>query len=326
MRRAGARWCNEKALGGRWLRFGGKQMRGDLAEFPDYTKPGENLEGVVGDVDFPPEEALACGGHVVMVIVVPAFAERENGKKPIVAAAVSGLVAPGTEKVRKRVDGEGVVPEEHGAEAESPNQERPATDQPEDDRQGGRRNHVVLVEPAQLRKLGEVADVFKARVIVLVRNNPADVRPEEPEKRRRVQIIFLIRKAVVMPVVRGPPKNSLLRGRLRHERNYELKRAARFVRTMRKIPVIAGCNEKHPHDKNRQTRDQIRPAKRKKENAERQEVNRRKRNRLKNRNARAVRQENQPIARERSHPACSSVEFTKARNSAGAETRHQFSV
>ena|SRR5215475_1599856 len=72
---------------------------------------------------------------------------------------------------------------------------------------------------------------------------------------------------------------------------------------MGKIAVIAGGDEEHSHDENRQTSDQIGPMKREKENAEREEMNRRKRNRLKNGNAGSVRQGYRPIARERSHPA-----------------------
>src|SRR5262245_51394555 len=112
---------------------------------------------------------------------------------------------------------------------------------------------------------------------------------------------------MMVPMMSGPPEHSLLCGRLGHERNHKLKWTARFVRTVRKIAVITGRDKEHPHRENRRASDQIRPVKGKKENPEREKMNRGKRNRLNNGNAGAVRQGNRPIARERSHPACSSV-------------------
>src|SRR5258708_25008566 len=63
----------------------GQQVRGDFAEIPDDAEPGHNLQRVVGDVNFPPEEALARGSHKVMMVVVPAFAQGEQSEQPIVA-------------------------------------------------------------------------------------------------------------------------------------------------------------------------------------------------------------------------------------------------
>ena len=109
-----------RELGGEGLPFGGEEMGGDFAEVPDEATPGEGFERVVGDVDFPPEEALTCASHIVMMIVVPAFTEGHESEEPVVAAGVGGLVAARAEKMRERVDGEGVMPEERGAEAEAP--------------------------------------------------------------------------------------------------------------------------------------------------------------------------------------------------------------
>jgi len=76
-------------------------VRGDFAELPDKPEPGEDLEGVVGDIDFPPEEALASGSHVMVVIVMPALAESEDGEEPIVLAGVGSFVATRAEQVRE---------------------------------------------------------------------------------------------------------------------------------------------------------------------------------------------------------------------------------
>src|ERR1700682_6757067 len=94
-----------------------EQMHGHFAQVPDDAEPGEDLQRVVSDVDLPPEEALARRGHEVMMVVVPAFAEREQGDQPVVLAGVTGFVAPRAEKVRERIDGERIVPQKHRAHA-----------------------------------------------------------------------------------------------------------------------------------------------------------------------------------------------------------------
>src|SRR5713101_9684906 len=56
----------------------GEQMHGHFAQVPNDAEPGENLQRVVGDVDLPPVEALSRRSHEVMMVVVPAFAERQQ--------------------------------------------------------------------------------------------------------------------------------------------------------------------------------------------------------------------------------------------------------
>src|SRR5438128_2096023 len=301
----------------------GEEMGGDFAKVPYEAACGEGFERVIGDVNFPPEETLADASHVVMMIVVPALAEGHEGEEPIVAAGVGSVVEARTEKMRERIDGEGVVPEKRGAQAESPEKERQAAHEKKRNGERGRRNYVIFVEPAELGKSGEVADVVEARVFVFIGDDPADVRPEKTEKRGRVKILFLIRVAMMMAVMSGPPENALLRGGHGHEGDNELKDAARFERAMGKVAVIAGGDEKHAHDEKRDADDEIRPMKWKKENSEGKNVNDRERKREKNRNAGAVGQGNRPIARESCHPACSSVDSgvvsDAARKSAGSK-------
>ena len=56
----------------------GEQVNWYFAQIPNDAKPGEDFQRVVGDVDFPPEEALARGSHKMMMIVMPAFAEGKQ--------------------------------------------------------------------------------------------------------------------------------------------------------------------------------------------------------------------------------------------------------
>src|SRR6202521_6300373 len=117
----------------------GEQTHGHLAQVPDDAEPGEDLQRVVGDVDLPPEEALARRGHEVMMVVVPAFAERQQRQQPVVLAGVGGLIAPRTKEVRERIDRKRIVPEHHGADAEAPHKQRPSADEHQRGAQGDRR-------------------------------------------------------------------------------------------------------------------------------------------------------------------------------------------
>ena len=59
------------------------------------TRPrrAQEPEDHVTDVDLPPEESLVGGTLVVVMVVVPAFAERDQRQNKIVTAVVRGGVA-----------------------------------------------------------------------------------------------------------------------------------------------------------------------------------------------------------------------------------------
>src|SRR6267378_6471905 len=91
----------------------GEQMRRHFAEIPHDAEPGENFQRVIGNVNLPPVKALTRRSHEVMMIVVPAFTEREQRQQPVVLAGVRSLITTRPEKVRERIDGERVVPQQH---------------------------------------------------------------------------------------------------------------------------------------------------------------------------------------------------------------------
>src|SRR5271168_2967306 len=99
-----------------------EQLLRDLAEIPDDPERLEHLETVVGEIDLPPEKSVARRGRVVMVIVVPAFAERDHREREAVAAVVAGLVAAPAEDVGERVDRERAVREHNRRDKESPDE------------------------------------------------------------------------------------------------------------------------------------------------------------------------------------------------------------
>src|SRR5262245_58743437 len=57
-------------------------------EIPHEAQERHELQDVIRDVDLPPEEALARRVRIVVVVVVPAFAEREQRDDQAVAAIV----------------------------------------------------------------------------------------------------------------------------------------------------------------------------------------------------------------------------------------------
>src|SRR5690348_11698354 len=61
----------------------------DRLQIPDDAHPGHDLEQIERDVDLPPVKALARRARVVVVIVVPAFTERDQREEPVVAARIA---------------------------------------------------------------------------------------------------------------------------------------------------------------------------------------------------------------------------------------------
>jgi len=90
MRRILAR--SPSGRGGREGLAFGEDVVGDAAEFADEAKPGEGLQAVVGEIDLPPVRALADGGHEVVMVVVPTFAESDEGEEPVVLAGVAWVL------------------------------------------------------------------------------------------------------------------------------------------------------------------------------------------------------------------------------------------
>ena len=78
-----------------------KPVLGYRPQVPDDAQPGHKNQKIVGNVYFPPEESLAGGDCVVMMIVVPAFPQCNHGQNSIVAAGVRRLVTAASDHVIK---------------------------------------------------------------------------------------------------------------------------------------------------------------------------------------------------------------------------------
>ena len=66
---------------------------GYALQIPNETEARHEAQDVVGDIDFPPEETLARRILVVMVVVVPAFTEREQCDDQAVFAVVLRFIS-----------------------------------------------------------------------------------------------------------------------------------------------------------------------------------------------------------------------------------------
>ena len=73
-------------------------------------------------IKLPPIESLPFRGLIVMMIVMPPLAQRDQRDKPVIAAVVAGRKAALAEDMRQRVNREGTVIKDHRADKETPNQ------------------------------------------------------------------------------------------------------------------------------------------------------------------------------------------------------------
>jgi hypothetical protein len=71
-------------------------------------------------------------------------------------------------------------------------------------------------------------------------------KPKAPLK-GRMEIRFLVRIFMMVPVMGSPPQYPLLRGRHREERHQKLKYPAGLIRSVCKIPVIPPGDPEHSH-------------------------------------------------------------------------------
>ena len=62
-----------------------------LAQLANDSEHAEDLQHIVRQVDFPPSQALAGAEDELVVIVVPAFSQRNHGEEEIVPALVPGF-------------------------------------------------------------------------------------------------------------------------------------------------------------------------------------------------------------------------------------------
>ena len=229
-------------------------------KIPDKSGGRQRFQEVPGDIDFPPEKSLAAGDFIIVVVVVPSLAQRQEREPQAVLGFFARLIALLPELVHDGIDGECTVIEQNGAEEKSDKQSRQSRGGKHQgdasavyDRAQGRdkhgeddgRNEVMLIEPHQLGVFGVVADGFEVRFFEVRSHDPTYVRVPEAVDLHGVRVGRRVAVAVVMAVVGCPPERPLLRRSLRHEGDDELKPARGLVRLVREVAVIAAGDPEH---------------------------------------------------------------------------------
>ncbi len=234
------------------------EVGGVGAEVPDEAGPGEGFQGVIGDVDFPPVEALRGGHHVVVMIVVPAFAQGDEGQQEAVAAVVIGLEASFSEEMGQGVDGGGGVEQRGGADEESPDEQLPAVRAeggekmvqhgPGDEQSDGEKNwdhRIKAIEPNEFRIFGEVAHASVVGGKIPRATDPPNMSPPESVLPRRVGVVFLVGMLVMMAMLLRPPQGAALDGGGADDREAKLRKARGLESAMGKIAVIKSGDGEH---------------------------------------------------------------------------------
>ena len=189
-----------------WLDLGGLDV-------PDEPDGLQELQLDPGGVELVPGQAVARRGRVGVMVVVPAFAERQQRDPPRVLRIVLRREAAAAPHVRGGVDQPGRVQADHHAQEDRPVDERPAADGEQGEAEHRQRHPVIRGQPAVERVSAEVGRVARhERGVVVVRfaeENPADVRPEAADA-RRVRIERLVRVLMVLAVGGDPEDRPAL--------------------------------------------------------------------------------------------------------------------
>ena len=109
----------------------------------------------------------------------------------------------------------------------------------------GRRQFIAM-QPHQLRIFGEIGHTGEICLILAAGEDPTKMTVDEAEMARRMNVELRIGMEVVVAMVRRPPQHTLLRRRLRHDRENELKDSAGLIGAMGKVAMVASPDGKNP--------------------------------------------------------------------------------
>ncbi len=115
--------------------------------------------------------------RVVVMIVMPAFTQRQDGENEAVLARFARFVSAIAQQVAEGIDGKGRVVQDDGAQAEPPEEARPASDQVAGYPRDSWRDGVIFVQENQFGKFGQILHSLGIIVAVVGRENPAQMRP-----------------------------------------------------------------------------------------------------------------------------------------------------
>src|SRR5436309_1642911 len=211
---------------------------------PDVPDEPEGLEEPQREprgVELVPSQAVAGRDRVGVVVVVPAFAKREQRHPPRVLRVVLRGEAPAPPHVRGGVDEPGCVEPDYDAEEDYPVDERPATDREQGNPQHRQRHPVIrrqLAVEGVAREIGCVAR-HQRRVVVsgFTEDHPAHVRPEAIDA-RRMRVERPVRVLMVLAMHGHPEDRSALERQRPADRQEVFEQLRGLEPAMRVQPMI----------------------------------------------------------------------------------------
>ena len=196
----------------------------------------------IRQIQFVPGHAMPRRNRMGMVVVVPAFAERDQGDPPQVAGIVLGAEASAAPHVRRGIDQPGRMQADDYPQRHDPQQHAQAAEDQGEQAQHRQRNPVPLAQQAVEAILEQVGSVLAhQRGVVMQRpaeDDPACMRPE-PAMARRVGILVGIGVLVVAAMRRDPVDRSALQRQRAAEREKVLQPLGHLVAAVRVQAVVA---------------------------------------------------------------------------------------
>jgi hypothetical protein len=207
--------------------------------------PGAKRDEPLGGVILVPSNGIPIVGRELVMKVVIAFPERDEGGDEVVPRRMLIVERRLSEPMRERVEREYAVM--HHTHAQRPRVDVPAPpiapeiagnrggdgEAHEDDE-----GHVPSLLPAHDRALSKVADVGYARPTTRLDEHPADVAPPKAAV-GIVRVKVGVDVAVMCAVAPSPPPDRTLGGTGTCQRKEHLKRRGSVVGTMRPKTMIS---------------------------------------------------------------------------------------
>jgi len=106
-----------------------KRSRGRQLYFFSESELYQHPDGDPVHIELMPLQPVPCRTRMSMMIVMPAFAEGEQGYEPIVGGIVSRLEGPLPVHVRERIDEPCRVPPDDDAGEDAPDHPLPSPDE-----------------------------------------------------------------------------------------------------------------------------------------------------------------------------------------------------
>src|ERR1700722_5679245 len=186
----------------------------------------------------------------MMMVVVTAFAERDHGEQPVIAAVVSRVISARSESMRERIDGYRRMQQNHRGDKKPPDKHlsaacverrifalQPKPEKVQSDSEKNRHQDIETIKPTQFGIASQICNDGPIGAKRLPRQKPSDMASPEPAVRGRVRILLCIGMAVMIAMMRGPPQRPALHATGADQREDELQDARCLERLVRKVTV-----------------------------------------------------------------------------------------